>query len=279
VEPAASHATPSAGRGLPAWAERRTAGIEALLHGLDERAHARVLEMTRLRRRFAKGDPLYLPGTPVGALFAVQAGSVKAALATKDGRRQLVAYHIVGDIVGLAGLATGQHADEATAAEPAEVSLLPYLDLARLARDVPQLHANLTRLLAVTSAHGRASVLRLSSDNARARVAGFLLVLGERFARRGHSRHDYPLPLTNHEVGSLLGLTPETVSRTLSAFGREMLVRRGNKRVELVEPERLQAIAAQTLLDPRSRDAPAARDADATSPAPSSPPDRGGSAR
>ncbi|HEX4882938.1 MAG TPA: helix-turn-helix domain-containing protein [Casimicrobiaceae bacterium] len=257
MNPASSHVTASAWRSRhDPWAERRTTGIEALLHGLDDHVRGRVLDLTRARRRFGKGEALYVPGTPVGALFAIQSGSVKAAFGTTDGRRQLVAYHIVGDIVGFAGLATGKHADEASAAEPTEAGLLPYLDLARLARDDPQLHANLTRLLAVTSARGRASVLRLSSDNARARLASFLLVLGERFARRGHSPHAYPLPLTNHEIGSLIGLTPETVSRTVSAFAREELLRRGGKRVELVDPERLQKIAAQTLLNAASRTEP-----------------------
>lgn len=230
------------------WLERRTTGIEGLLHGLDDDARARVLELTRQRRRFPKGDALYLAGSPVAALLAVHEGSVKSLAGLPDGRRQLVGFHIVGDIVGLAGLATGQHADDAIACEAVEVALLPYLELARLARDVPQLHGNLTRLLAVTSARGRHGVVRLAADNARSRVASFLLLLGERFVRRGHPAGTVPLPLTNQELGSLLGLTPETISRTMSAFARENLVQREGRRLDLVDAEALRRIAAQTML-------------------------------
>ena len=231
-----------------AWMERRSTGIEGLLHGLDDDIRARVLELTRQRRRVPKGDAVYLAGAPVVALLAVHEGSVKSLAGLPDGRRQLVGFHIVGDIVGLAGLATGQHADDAIACEAVEVALLPYLELARLARDVPQLHGNLTRLLAVTSARSRHSVVRLASDNARSRVASFLLQLGERFARRGHAEGTYSLPLTNQELGSLLGLTPETISRTMSAFVREQLVQREGRRLDLVDAEALRRIAAQTML-------------------------------
>jgi CRP/FNR family transcriptional regulator len=243
---------------FPGWAERRTTGIEGLLHGLDDGVRARVLDLTRQRRRVPKGDALYLAGSAVSALFAVHVGSVKSLVGLPDGRRQLVGFHIVGDIVGLAGLANGQHADDAIASEPVEVALLPYLDLARLARDVPQLHSNLTRLLGVTSARGRQAVVGLASDNARARVAGFLLVLADRFARRGQPFGTYTMPLTNQELGSLLGLTPETISRTMSAMLREGLLQREGRRIELVDVPALRGIAAQTMI---SGTIPAATDA------------------
>jgi CRP/FNR family transcriptional regulator len=192
----------------------------------------------------------------------VHAGSVKTLVGLPDGRRQLVGFHIVGDIVGFAGLANGQHADDAIASEPAEVALLPYVELARLARDVPQLHGNLTRLLAVTSARGRQSVVRLASDNARARVAGFLLVLADRFARRGQPFGTCTMPLTNQELGSLLGLTAETISRTLTAFLREGLVHREGRRLDLVDVRTLRGIAAQTMISGTIPPAQDARDDD-----------------
>ena len=66
MDPASSPAAhgPSRSR-LGPWAERRTTGIEGLLHGLDEDVRARVTDLTRQRRRYAKGDSLYLAGAPL----------------------------------------------------------------------------------------------------------------------------------------------------------------------------------------------------------------------
>lgn len=246
MAPIPAHTTPGVARSAAAW-DRRTTGIEGLLHALDNDARARVFALTRSTRSVAKGETLYVAGAIVEALFAVQSGSIKTSIGLRDGRRQLVGFHIAGDIVGLAGLATGRHEEDAVAAEHAEVAFLPYRELASLARAEPQLHTNLTRLLGLTSLRARPTVLGLAVDSAMARLAGFLLVLGGRFARRGHGEVDYPLPLTNQEIGSLLGLTSETVSRTFTALTREGLVRREGRRVELLDAVRLQRVAAQAL--------------------------------
>ena len=58
----------------------------------------------------------------------------------------------------------------------------------------------------------------LGALSAEARVARFLVSLSERFAEMGYSSKLFNLRMTRHEIGSYLGLTLETVSRTLSAL-------------------------------------------------------------
>jgi CRP/FNR family transcriptional regulator len=61
-------------------------------------------------------------------------------------------------------------------------------------------------------------MLVLGSTGTQARVAMFLLELSEHLQSRGYSAREFHMRMTRAEIGSYLGLTLETVSRTLSAF-------------------------------------------------------------
>jgi len=66
-------------------------------------------------------------------------------------------------------------------------------------------------------------------------VARFLVSLADRFAAMGYSSKLFNLRMTRHEIGSYLGLTLETVSRTLSGFSRCGLIRVDQKFIEIVD--------------------------------------------
>jgi len=70
----------------------------------------------------------------------------------------------------------------------------------------------------------QAMVSMLGALSAEARVARFLVSLSERYAEMGYSSKLFNLRMTRHEIGSYLGLTLETVSRTLSAFNEIGLI-------------------------------------------------------
>src|SRR5207302_4348917 len=70
----------------------------------------------------------------------------------------------------------------------------------------------------------QAMIGMLGALSAEARVARFLVSLADRFAAMGYSSKLFNLRMTRHEIGSYLGLTLETVSRTLSAFNEIGLI-------------------------------------------------------
>jgi CRP/FNR family transcriptional regulator len=57
---------------------------------------------------------------------------------------------------------------------------------------------------------------------------------------RGFSPREFHLRMSRAEVGSYLGLTLETVSRTLSSFQGQGLLRVDRKHVRILDLERLQ---------------------------------------
>ena len=82
----------------------------------------------------------------------------------------------------------------------------------------------------------------LGALSAEARVARFLVNLSERYADMGYSSKLFNLRMTRHEIGSYLGLTLETVSRTLSAFNEIGLITVDQRSIGIKDPEALRTL-------------------------------------
>jgi CRP/FNR family transcriptional regulator len=90
--------------------------------------------------------------------------------------------------------------------------------------------------------------------DAHERLAGFLIDLSDRFELRGYSSREFVLRMTRAEIGSLLGLTVETVSRVMSQFAKDGLIGlRGAKEVAITDPVRLRRLAVGRDVDRSER--------------------------
>ena len=63
---------------------------------------------------------------------------------------------------------------------------------------------------------------------------------------RGYSPHTFQLRMSREEIGNYLGLTIESISRLLSKFKKQGLLRVSNREIELLQPATLKAITAGT---------------------------------
>ena len=77
------------------------------------------------------------------------------------------------------------------------------------------------------------------------RLAAFLLNLSQRFVARGYSSTQFILRMTREEIGSYLGLSLETVSRTFSRFQDEGLVAVQQKHIRILDVKGLKAAVSQ----------------------------------
>jgi CRP/FNR family transcriptional regulator, anaerobic regulatory protein len=84
----------------------------------------------------------------------------------------------------------------------------------------------------------------LGRRSAEERVAAFLIGLRDRFARIGQVSVTLPLPMSRQDIADFLGLTIETVSRTFTKLSKDKAILVVPDGVRLVQPERLEALAA-----------------------------------
>jgi CRP/FNR family transcriptional regulator len=185
---------------------------------------ARLLSLMINRRRIRQGEKVYREGDQFQFMYAVQSGSFKTTWALADGCEQVGNFHMTGELLGVDGMAEARHASSATALEDSEVSCLPYADLRELQAAAGGMQGAVLRLISREVVRCNAHCVLLGSLNSTQRVATFLLNQSECLRARGYSAVEFHLKMTRGEIGSFLGMTLETVSRTLTELQQQRLL-------------------------------------------------------
>ena len=189
------------------------------------------------RRRVRRGEALYRAGSNFDSLYAVRTGFFKSRVVLEDGRDQVTAFHMAGEIVGMDGIGGGAHMSDLLALEDSDVCLIPYADL-----EQPGMQRQLHKLMSRELVRDQGVMLLLGTMHSEERLAAFLLNLSQRFLARGYSPSDFHLRMTREEIGSYLGLALETVSRLFSRFGEDGLISVQQKHIRILDVCGLKAV-------------------------------------
>ncbi len=166
---------------------------------------------------FAKDEEIFAEGDRAGFFYKVVCGAVRTSKLLSDGRRQIDAFHLPGDIFGIE--AGDEHRFSAEAVGGATVIAYRRCSLDDLAaRDGTfsrQVVAAMLRSLERAQNH----MLLLGRKTAMEKIATFLLDLS---ARLGDDTIE--LPMSRTDIADHLGLTIETVSRSLTQLERKHII-------------------------------------------------------
>jgi CRP/FNR family transcriptional regulator, anaerobic regulatory protein len=210
-----------------------------LPHGLAQSALSDMDELTRVKRRVAKGATLYRTGDAFESLYAVRSGSFKTVGVSRHGDEKVTGLHLPGEVMGLEAINTKRQGYDAIALEDSEVCVVPFAALSNLSMRIPELQQQLLRILSGDISRDQGLMLLLGGMHAEQRLAAFLLSLSRRYQKLGYASTRFSLRMTREEIGSYLGLTLETVSRLFSRFQKDGLLKAHQKEIELENVERL----------------------------------------
>lgn len=175
------------------------------------RGRADSFEMMGTSMSFARNAEIYGENEPAEYLYKLVSGTVRTSKILNDGRRQIGAFYLPGDIFGFE--VSSEHGLSAEAITDAKVIVVKRSAVEALAaRDsdiARQLWAMTGRELQRMQEH-----ILLLIKSAQERVAGFLLEM----AARIKSSNEVELPMSRQDIADYLGLTIETVSRTLTTL-------------------------------------------------------------
>lgn len=190
-----------------------------------ELAHGLVLEGTV--RQVDAGQDLYTEGDTADRVYKVLTGAIRVARILPDGRRHIVGFYLPGDIMGLDEGAVHDFSAEAVA--PSRVAAVTRSAVQALAAADQDAMVALWRLLAQENRREREHALMLGRMTALERVSSFLAT----FAARSPSP-ELELPMSRADIADYLGLTIETVSRTMTLLRQRGRIKlRGARQVEL----------------------------------------------
>jgi CRP/FNR family transcriptional regulator len=192
--------------------------------------------------QFKTGQRVHTIGQPFDTLYIVHSGFLKTVLIDEFGNEQVLSFPMKGDLFGVDGIHTRRYASEAVALSNCDLILLPFKKFTALARSHFELEHAMYSVMSRELVREQGMVSMLGALSAEARVARFLVSLSDRFAEMGYSSKLFNLRMTRHEIGSYLGLTLETVSRTLSAFNEIGLITVDQRSIGIKDVEALKTL-------------------------------------
>jgi CRP/FNR family transcriptional regulator len=209
--------------------------------------------LLRRRRIIDRGELVFRAGDPCSGFYAICEGAVKTTVVGRDGRLQVVGFHIAGELIGASGVCLEQHDCDAIALQRTEVCEIPLGRLQEIAEQSASLRRALFRFLGHEIAERQEQLIPfIGRKTAAGRLAAYLLSLSDRFARRGLPAGEFVLPMSRTDIGHYLGLAKETVSRLFARFEEQGLIEMRSRLLVLADPVRLQRVAGELTVPARA---------------------------
>ena len=205
--------------------------------------------MSKLRRKqhIKSGQTVLWEGDDSLIVANVINGVLKVSMGMADGREQIVGIVFPSDFIGRP---FGQHSPySVTALSDAELCIFTRSSFDAFARQHPELEHKLLQRTLGELDRAREWMLLLGKKSANERIATLLLEMSSRLGEQGcqadlDELDQFDLPLNRQQIGDLLGLTVETVSRQMTKLKNDGLISLPDrKKVVIRNRSRLQDIA------------------------------------
>ena len=170
------------------------------------------LDLASKRTQYEKGAEIYCEESSTDHVYQVISGAVRNYKLLSDGRCQITAFHLPGDIFGFDRGRSRQTTADAIAMTT--VRAVKREDIEAAAAENLQISRLLLSMAIEELDHARQQIVLLGRKTAIERVAAFLLEM----ERRLPPSNILTLPMSRRDIGDYLGLTLETVSRIFSQF-------------------------------------------------------------
>jgi len=228
---------------------RPEAGDDCAAHGICAlRAFARTDpgvfdRISKQKRVYRRGEILFHAGQPFSFVCAIRSGSVKSYLCSEEGEAQVTGFWFAGELLDLNGIHHDSRACVVEALETTSVCELPTDFLQQLLADVPAARLEMLRNMSA-QVHSAEELIRvIETKRTDQRLAVFLLEMARRAALRGLSDREIRLTMSHTDLASFLGMARETLSRALSRFDAESVIRGRADVIVLRDPDALRSIA------------------------------------
>ncbi|MDN6500137.1 MAG: Crp/Fnr family transcriptional regulator [Yaniella sp.] len=187
------------------------------------------------------GELVHGAGERTGKMFVVHTGEIKISRTLPSGIKQLLRVARPGETLGEHTFLTGNSTlEEAEARSQTRLCVFVHDDLTKLIDQYPNIAHRMLRTLGDRLAHTEHR-LTLSSQSVDVRIADYLLQ--QPLIRSGQVTNGImrvQLPLSKKDIASLLGTTPESLSRALSRLRNKGFLTVDDDIVSLLQPDELE---------------------------------------
>ena len=163
---------------------------------------------------------------------------------TSSGGRQIVSFHMAGDILDLQHLLLTRADHNVQTITEVTVAWVPTADIKQLVQQRPTVAEALWRDTLIDASVFREWVLNVGRRDAKARIAHMLCEFAARREAAGlGSPERFELPMTQEQIGDATGMTSVHVNRMLHELGHEGVIVRHQREVQIIDWARMRRIA------------------------------------
>ena len=193
-------------------------------------------------RRFSPGETVFSEGEPCAGLYVVESGHIRIFKSSASGREQVLSIDGPGSSVAEVPVFDGgNYPASVTAVDDATLLFISKQDFQALCLAHPQVALKVLRVVGARLRRLVGIIEELSFSTVRHRLASFLLRLARTEGKRTADGVEVALPVTNQELASQIGTVRELISRNLSRFQSEGLVKIDGRSVIVRDLKALEA--------------------------------------
>jgi CRP-like cAMP-binding protein len=209
-------------------------------------SHEVIAEINPLFREygFETGETIYFAGDPAVKLYVVAAGKVKLLRHAPTGQEIVLDLLLPGDFFGtLPMLGEETYPDTAQAHTTSCVLTITGDDFQPILGRYPQVSLALLEIVSNKLREAREVIHQISASPVESRLAATLLKLAVKLGEQHNGELLIQLPLSRQDLADMIGATVETVSRIMSQFRKQKLIRSGRGWVAIIDREALAEVA------------------------------------
>jgi CRP/FNR family transcriptional regulator, anaerobic regulatory protein len=185
------------------------------------------------------GSAIFQEGAAAVGIFTLRTGMIKLVRSTSDGRQRIVRVLRPGDVAGLEALAHARYDTDAVALNDVAVCRIPLSVIQTLGAQSPRLHQRLMEKWSGTLREADDWLADLNFGTARNRVCNFVLKM------RSTTDAQFVTLFAREDMGAMLDLKMETVSREISALVRDQVLEpldKSGRVYRVLKPNALHAV-------------------------------------
>jgi CRP-like cAMP-binding protein len=211
--------------------------------GLEGKDLDTILSLAR-SSRFPKDSEIFAQEEEAKSFFLLLSGHIRVVRTSPEGHQVIARYINEGELFGIA-VAMGRSTYPAAAVAAVDCVVLSWPNSAwpDLQSRFPAFGASAYRTIGSRLQETQARVMAMSTQQVEQRIAHALLRMVSQSGRKTDEGIEIDFPITRQDIAEMTGTTLHTVSRLLSAWEDEGVVRGGRQRVVVTNPHALMLIA------------------------------------
>jgi CRP-like cAMP-binding protein len=216
-----------------------------ILSGLNPDETSRIAAYARSVRK-ARGEFIYMPGDGADFVYVLRQGRVKLSVLSESGKEIAIDLIQPGEILGEFALVDeSPRSNMAQALDDVVMWIFPKRDFTHLLTTQPKLAMSYIRLVGDRRRRMEKKLSDITSKAVSARVCELLHEVATSAAEVEAAASDYLVPLTHHDVASLIGAARQTTTTVLNDLERRGIIELGRGWIRITRLKELQTYAGR----------------------------------